>query len=153
MILTTALATYYLPKLSSLHTDKELRVEILNGYKLILPIVFLSSLLIYTLRFFIIELLYTPDFYLMSDFFIYQLVGDFFKMASWILAYLMLAKSMTKLFIITEIGSTLIYVIFGYVCVYYFGIKGISIAFAISYFLYLLTMIYIFRKLIISKRI
>lgn len=153
MILTTALATYYLPKLSSLHTDKELKLEILNGYKLILPIVFLSSLLIYLLRFFIIELLYTPDFALMSDFFLYQLIGDFFKMASWILAYLMLAKSMTKLFIITEIGSTLLYVIFGYVCVYYFGVKGISIAFAINYFLYLITMLYVFRRLLIGKKI
>lgn len=153
MILTTALATYYLPKLSSLHTDKELRLEILYGYKLILPIVFLSSLLIYILRFFIIELLYTPDFSLMSDLFLYQLVGDFFKMASWILGYLIVAKSMTKIYILTEIGSTLSYVILGYVCVDYFGIKGISIAFAINYFLFLIVMIYIFRNLLIGKKI
>ena len=151
MILTTALATYYLPKLSSLHTDKELRAEILYGYKLILPAVFLSSLLIYILRFFIIKLLYTPEFYQMSDLFLYQLVGDFFKMASWVLAYLMLAKSMTKIYILTEIGSTLSYLILGYVCVDYFGIKGISIAFAINYFLYLIVMIYIFRYLLIGK--
>lgn len=150
MILTTALATYYLPKLSSLHTNIELRSEILNGYKLILPIVFLSSLLIYILRFFIIELLYTPDFSLMSDLFLYQLVGDFFKMASWILGYLIVAKSMTKIYIITEISSTLSYIILGYVCVDYFGIKGISIAFAINYFLYFITMIVLFRKLLIN---
>lgn len=151
MILTTALATYYLPKLSSLHTDKELRAEILYGYKLILPAVFLSSLLIFILRFFIIKLLYTPEFYQMSDLFLYQLIGDFFKMASWVLAYLMLAKSMTKIYILTEIGSTLSYLILGYVCVDYFGIKGISIAFAINYFLYLIVMIYIFRYLLIGK--
>lgn len=151
MILTTALATYYLPKLSSLHTDKELRAEILYCYRLILPAVFLSSLFIYILRFFIIELLYTPDFSLMSDFFLYQLAGDFFKMASWILGYLIVAKSMTKIYILTEIGSTLSYVILGYVCVDYFGIKGISIAFAINYFLYLIVMIYIFRYLLIGK--
>jgi PST family polysaccharide transporter len=153
MILTTALATYYLPKLSSLHTDKELRAEILSGYRLILPVVFLSSLLIYLLRFFIIKLLYTPEFSQMSDLFLYQLVGDFFKMASWVLAYLMLAKSMTKLFLITEIGSTLLYIVLGYICVYFFGVDGISIAFAINYFIYLIAMIYIFRELLIGKKI
>lgn len=153
MILTTALATYYLPKLSSLHTDKELRTEIFNGYKLVLPTIIVSSFLIYLMRFIIIKILYTPDFSQMSELFFFQLLGDFFKMASWLLAYLMLAKSMTKLFIITEIGSTLLYLILGFVCVDFFGVKGISIAFAINYFVYLLVMIYIFRSLIFGKGI
>ncbi len=151
MILTTALAVYYLPKLSSLHTAKELRAEVLFGYKLILPVVFFSALLIYILRTNIIEILYTADFLEMSDLFFYQLLGDFFKMASWILGYLIVAKSMTKLFILTEILSTLLYIVLGYVCVNYFGIKGITIAFAISYFLYLLGMIFIFRNLLVGK--
>jgi PST family polysaccharide transporter len=151
MIVTTALATYYLPKLASLHTEKELKIEIIQGYKLILPFVFFSCLIIYLLRFFIIRALYTPDFLAMSDLFLYQLIGDFFKMTAWILAYLMVAKSMTKIYIITEIGFTLLYIILGYVCVNYFGIKGISIAFAISYSIYLVAMIFIFKDLLFSK--
>lgn len=151
MILTTALATYYLPKLSSIHTDKELRSEIIYGYKLVLPAVIISSLFIYFMRFIIINILYTPDFSQMSELFFFQLLGDFFKMASWLLAYLMLAKSMTKLFIVTEVGSTILYLILGYVCVNFFGVKGISIAFAINYFIYLLVMVYFFRNLIFVK--
>lgn len=151
MILTTALSTYYLPKLSSLHTNKELKDEILQGYKLILPAVFFSCLIIYLMRFFIIRLLYTSDFMVMEDLFLYQLLGDFFKMASWILTYLIVAKSMTKLFVITEIGFSLGYIILGYTCVHYFGIKGISIAFAINYFIYFVMMITFFRKLLFKK--
>jgi O-antigen/teichoic acid export membrane protein len=151
MILTTALSTYYLPKLASLHTDKELKNEILQGYKLILPTVFFSCMVIYLMRFFIIRLLYTSDFMVMEDLFFYQLLGDFFKMASWILAYLIVAKSMTKLFVIMEIGFSLGYIILGYTCVHYFGIKGISIAFAINYFIYFVIMIIFFRKLLFKK--
>jgi O-antigen/teichoic acid export membrane protein len=151
MILTTALSTYYLPKLASLHTDKELKNEILQGYKLILPTVFFSCMVIYLMRFFIIRLLYTSDFMVMEDLFFYQLLGDFFKMASWILAYLIVAKSMTKLFVIMEIGFSLGYIILGYTCVHYFGIKGISIAFAIKYFIYFVIMIIFFRKLLFKK--
>lgn len=148
MIMTTALTTYYLPKLASLHTDKELRTEILQGYKLILPFVLLSCSIIYFLRFFIIRLLYTSDFLEMADLFFFQLLGDFFKMASWILAFLMLAKSMTKIYIITEILFSCLYLFLGYVCVKFFGVKGISIAFAINYFLYMITMIMVFKKLL-----
>jgi len=151
MILSTALTTYYLPKLASLHTDKELKAEILQGYKLILPFVLFSSCVIYFSRFFIISLLYTPDFLEMSDLFFYQLLGDFFKMASWILAFLMLAKSMTKIYIITEILFSCLYVFSGYVCVKVFGVKGISIAFAINYFIYMVMMLTIFRKLLFTR--
>ncbi len=152
MIITTALSTYYLPKLASLHSDKELKTEISQGYKLILPFVFVSCIAIYLLRFFIIKILYTPDFIDMSDLFFYQLFGDFFKIASWILAYLMLAKSMTKMYIVTEVISTLSYVILGYICVHFFGIKGMSLAFAINYFIYLIYMFYIFRELLIGGK-
>lgn len=148
MLITSSLATYYLPKLASLHTDKELRTEIIHGYKIILPAVFFSCIVIYFLRFFIIKVLYTSDFSSMSDLFFYQLLGDFFKMGSWILGYLLLAKSMTKLFIITEILFSLLYITLGFVCVEYFGLVGVTIAFAINYFFYLICMIIVFRKLL-----
>lgn len=148
MLITSSLATYYLPKLASLHTDEELRFEIKQGYKIILPAVFFGCIVIYFLRFLIIRVLFTSDFNQMSDLFFYQLLGDFFKMSSWILGYLLLAKSMTKLFIITEIFFSLLYVVFGFLFVEYFGIVGITIAFAVNYFLYLLCMIIVFRKLL-----
>ncbi|WP_213637550.1 O-antigen translocase, partial [Providencia rettgeri] len=39
MIVTTALSTYYLPRLSEITDKKELKQEILQGYKILLPIV------------------------------------------------------------------------------------------------------------------
>lgn len=148
MLITSSLATYYLPKLASLHTDEELRIEIIQGYKIIIPAVFFSCLVIYFLRFFIIKVLYTSAFNEMSDLFFYQLLGDFLKMSSWILGYLLLAKSMTKLFIVTEIFFSLIYIMLGFVFVKYFGIVGVTMAFAINYLLYLICMIIVFRKLL-----
>lgn len=146
MLITTSLSTYYLPKLSSLKTDNELKTEIYNGYKVIIPAVIISCVLIFLLRFFIINILYTSDFTSMEKLFIWQLLGDIFKICAWVLAYLMLAKAMTKLFVITEIIFGLSYVIITYFCVIKWGILGASIAFAINYFLYLLTMVIIFRK-------
>lgn len=150
MIVTTSLGTYFLPKLSSLQTDKELKREILNGYKIILPPVLLGCTAIYFLRFFIIKLIYTPDFIEMENLFVYQLIGDFFKIAAWLLAYLMLAKAMTKSFIITELIFTLVYVLLSYFFVNKDGLVGITVAFAITYVIYFLIMLVLFRKIILS---
>jgi PST family polysaccharide transporter len=87
----------------------------------------------------------------MEQLFVYQLIGDFFKIAAWLIAYLMLAKAMTKLFIITEILFSTIYLVLGHVCVDLFGLIGLTIAFAINYFVYFLFMGCYFRKLIFSK--
>jgi PST family polysaccharide transporter len=148
LLVTTSLSTYYLPKLSSLHNDDDLRKEIFQGYKIILPVVFFSCLLIYLLRFFIIHILYTKEFETMNELFAFQLIGDFFKMAAWVLAYLMLAKAMTKAFIITEITFSISYILLGYVCIHLFKLNGITIAFAINYFIYLIVMAITFRKLL-----
>lgn len=151
LLIMTSLSTYYLPKLSSLKTDKELQNEIFKGYKIILPTVLFGCVIIYYLRFFIIKILYTPSFIQMEELFFWQLVGDFFKMAAWVLSYLMLAKAMIKIFIITEIIFTVSYVVFGFVFVKYFQLWGIAFAFALNYILYFLTMLFIFRKLIFNK--
>lgn len=151
MIITTSLSTYYLPKLSSLKSDGEIRKEIFSGYKIILPVVLLGCLAIYLLRFIIIQLLYTPAFLPMESMFFWQLLGDFFKMAAWLLAYVMLARSMTKVYIFTEIFFSVTYVAIGYVLVNMFQLKGAAIAFSINYFIYFIIMILIFRKLIFRK--
>jgi O-antigen/teichoic acid export membrane protein len=151
MVVTTALSTYYLPKLASLNTDLEIRKEILNGYKIILPTVFITCCLIYFLRFFIIKSLYTANFLKMEQLFYWQLIGDFFKIAAWVLAYLMLAKAMTKMFIIVETLFSINYVCLGYVFIYKYHLQGVTIAFALNYLILFIVMVFIFRKIVFNQ--
>lgn len=151
MILSTALSTYYLPKLSSLDSEVDIRVEIINGFKIIIPITLLGCILVYILRFRIINILYTPNFVQMETLFFWQLVGDFLKICAWILAHLMLAKSMTKIYIITEIIFSIIYVMISYNFLKYFGFEGTAIGFAVNYLIYFITMIVIFKKLLFKR--
>jgi PST family polysaccharide transporter len=151
LLITTSLSTYYLPKLSSLRKDMEIKAEIINGYKLIIPAVFAGCLIIYFLRFSIINTLFSSDFFEMNKLFFWQLLGDFFKILAWVLAYLMLVKSMTKVYIATEIIFSLSYVLLSYLLMQISGVEGVVIAFAINYFIYLLVMLGIFRKLLLLK--
>lgn len=152
LLITTSLSIYYLPKLSSLKTNEELRKEIFSGYKIIIPAVLLGCCAIYFLRFLIIRILYTSDFLQMESLFIWQLIGDFLKISAWVLSYLMLAKAMTKAFILTEVIFSVSYVVLGYIFLNIFQLKGITMAFAANYFIYLITMILLFRKLLFWKK-
>ncbi|MDM1328408.1 O-antigen translocase [Myroides odoratimimus] len=144
MIINTALATYYLPKLSSLQTKEEIKKELYNGFKIIMPLVITSCVVIYLLRFFVIRLLYTSSFYIMEELFIWQLLGDVFKVSAFLFAYLMLARSMTKLYIITEIVFSSLYVVLSYICIIKFSIIGATVSFMLNYLVYFLLFVYLF---------
>jgi PST family polysaccharide transporter len=152
MIFSTALSTYYLPKLSELQKDEELRNEIVEGYKIILPLVFISAFCIFILRDFIIFNLFTPEFSAMKSLFAFQLIGDFLKMASFSLAFLMISKAMTKTFIFTEFIFSFSFYILTVVFVNMNGLEGVTHAYALNYLLYLVTMLVLFRRIIFLKK-
>lgn len=151
-VLTTSIGVYYLPKLSEIKDNYELRYEIFRCYKVFIPILLLATFSIYALRNFIIWLLFTPAFYPMENLFIWQLLGDFFKIASWLLAYLMVAKAKTILFITTEILFTLSFVVLGFIFIHWNGTAGITQAYMTNYIIYLLTMIFLFKDIIFIKK-
>lgn len=151
LLITTAFLTYYLPKLSSLKTKKELQKEVFKVYALLMPMVLIGCTIIYFLRFFIITVLYTDHFMPMEQLFIWQLIGDFFKIGTWILTYLMLAKAMTRTYILAEIISTVSFIVLSYICLKTFGLRGITIAAAINSFMYFLAVVFLFRKLMFQK--
>ena len=148
MIVTTSLSVYYLPKLSSTKSNNLLRIEIFKTAKFILPLVFFAAILIYLSRDLIINVLYTNEFNAIRDLFLFQLIGDFLKIAGWLISFLMVSKAMIKPFIITEIVFILTYLLFSVLLIPVYGLQGLTIAFAINYFLYLIFMIYYFRKIL-----
>ena len=138
--ITSVLGVYYMPRLSEIQGKIELRNEIVKGYKTILPVVGCIALFIWLLRDLVIHLLFTPAFLPMKPLFTFQLLGDFFKIGSWLLAYLMIAKAMTKTFITTEIIFASSYVALSYYFMNHYGLIGSTYSFCINYGLYWLSM-------------
>lgn len=136
MLVTTTLGVYYLPRLSELSKIQDIKAEIYLGYKFIFPLAVISGIAIYFLRDWVIALLFSKTFLPMRDLFFWQMIGDSLKIGSWILAYLMLSKAMTKLFIITEILFAVTSILFTYICSQFFGFEGVSIAHLINYGIY-----------------
>ncbi len=148
MVITSSFSVYYLPRLSEISDRTELRHEIFKCYKVIVPLLLAGFTVIYFLRFFIVKLLFTHEFMPMTQLFIWQMAGDFFKICSWLLAFLMVAKSMTKAYISTEIIFTLSYILLGYTFIRLDGIVGLCQAYLTNYVLYLVVLTFMFRKLL-----
>jgi PST family polysaccharide transporter len=136
MLVTTTLGVYYLPRLSELTDPAELRREIREGYRLILPLSAASSVLIYLLRDPIITLLFSGDFTPMRELFAWQMLGDTLKIGSWLLSFLMLSKAMTGLFIILEVTFSAGFVLLTWLFVERLGLQGAAIAHAVTYAVY-----------------
>ena len=146
MIVTTSLGVYYLPRLSEIQDNTELKKEIISGYKIIMPIVIILAFGIYLFRELAVHIAFSEKFVPMLELFKWQLIGDVIKIASWLLGYLMLAKAMTKIFIYTEIVFSILFIVLSIVFINYFGLVGVTYAFSLNYFLHLIVMIFIFRK-------
>lgn len=148
MLASTILGVYYLPKLSETKYFIEIKKEIINGYKVILPLAMIASILVFTLQDFIVLVLFTEKFTPMKQLFFWQLLGDVVKISSWIISFMMLSKAMTKLFIITEVVFALSIIPLSYLCMYIFSFKGIALAFFINCLLYwIVCSLFSFRKL------
>ncbi|MBT8261712.1 MAG: O-antigen translocase [Bacteroidia bacterium] len=136
MVFSGAIFTLYvLPKFASIHTRSGFNRELLNIYKTLLPIFGVGMILVYLFRNLVIDIIY-PDFTAMAPLFKWQLMGDFVRLASVVLAHQFLAKKLVRNFIFTEILSLALF----YGLARYFttthGVEGVVIAHFIRYIIY-----------------
>lgn len=147
--ITTVLGVYYLPRLSEINTKEELRKEIVNGYKIILPMVGLLAFAIWLGKVWVVKILFTEEFMPMLPLFKFQLIGDFLKIGSWLLGFIMISKALTKTFIISEILFSCSFVILSFFFMEYYGVIGTTYAFCLNYALYWILLWFLMKKYIV----
>lgn len=146
MFVTSVLTLYILPKLAAIKTTKAFRTEVFNFYKTILPLFGCGLLLIYLLRNLLVRLVFTEDFLAMSPIFCWQLGGDLLRVASLVIAYQFLAKNMFWTFIGTQIFSLGVIYFSSVFFIDRYGFVGAGMGHLFSYFIYLVVVLFIFRK-------
>ena len=151
LFVNTILSIYYYPKLVAANSNREIKEVIWSFYKGIVGYFAIALVVIFLLRELLVQLVFTSNFEPVSQLFFWQLVGDFLKTISWILGLVFFAKKMTKAFIITESLSLLIMYFSSLYGISYFSLQGVVIAHAFSYFLYLMVLIFYFRKTLLEK--
>lgn len=146
LFFTTIINVYYLPRLASLYGRNALVRELRNAYYYLMPAVIISALAVYVCREWITGLLFDAEFSEAVSLYGSQLMGDVVKIAAFILSYVMLAKAMTRVFIVSECVFAATYLLLVGLLSVHYGVIGAMYAFAINYVLYLLFNLVVVRR-------
>lgn len=134
---TIGIGMYYFPKAASISSSSELIRETRYVIITIFPFLLLAIGCIFYLRDYIISILYSDDFYSARELFCPQLIGDMFRLLSFVPASILLAKGYFKLNATSEICINLLYVLLSYILLAKGeGVISINISYAIVYILY-----------------
>jgi len=152
MFSSAILTLYVIPKFSKIKTSTEFRKEVLTIYKTLLPLFAIGMLLIFSLKDWVIEITHGEDFFAMRSLFKWQLLGDFIKVASIIIAHQFLAKKMVKQFIATELISLVLFYGFSTYFIKSMGAEGIVLAHFVRYAICFPLIILLLRKHLFGNR-
>ncbi|MEP3838943.1 MAG: O-antigen translocase [Algibacter sp.] len=137
MFVSSLIVLYLLPRFTEINGFKAFKKEVLSFYKTIIPIMLVGLLLIYVLRHFIVLVIFSEEFKPVEDLFFWQLLGDFVKILSIVIAYQFLAKKMFWHYILTEAFLVIIlYTTSVYFIDLYDHVEGAVIAHFVSYLMY-----------------
>lgn len=144
MFINSLMALYILPRFAELKSRKEFRKEVFSFYKTVLPVFAVILGIVYLGRSLLVTVLFTEEFRPIEDLFGYQILGDFMRVMSMVIAYKFLAKKMFTHFIIIEVFLFVIMYFSSIYLIDVFGVKGAVMGHCLSYFMHFGIVILIF---------
>lgn len=150
MFINSLMVLYILPRFAEINTKKEFRKEVFSFYKTIMPIFALILLVIYLSRSLLVSLLFTQDFQPVEELFGYQILGDFMRVLSMVIAYQFLAKKMFAHFIVLEIFLFVIIYFTSINFIDLYGLKGAVMGHCLSYIMHFGIILLIFGSSLFS---
>ena len=142
----SSISLYYLPKLVEANTGQEMLKVVIWGFKFLFAVALPAILLIFLFGSDVISLLYTTNFLEAIFLLKWELLGTFLKLLSFTVSFIMIAKKLTTVFVLSELISGLVFFGLSVLLVEMYGVVGASMAFAGTYFLYLLWVFIYFGK-------
>jgi O-antigen/teichoic acid export membrane protein len=134
-----AMATDYYPRLSAVAHSNELSKKAMNeqaeiALLIIAPIIMVFLVFING----VILILYSTKFIAINEMVHWAALGMLFKAASWSIAFILLAKSASKLFFWNELLANVYILLFNIIGYRLGGLEGLGISFMLAYFVYLI---------------
>ena len=142
----SSISLYYLPKLVEANTGQEMFKVVLWGVKFLFALALPAMILIFLFGSDIILLLYTTNFLEAIFLLKWELLGTFLKLLSFTVSFIMVAKKLTRVFVLSELISGLVFFVLSVLLVEMYGVVGASIAYAGTYLMYLLWVVIYFGK-------
>lgn len=151
LFVTSLISLYVLPSLSKDTTYTNYRTTILKFYKTILPLVIFGLIAVYWSRNLLITFLFTEEFEPSTTMFKWQLLGDFVKIITTVMAFRFIAMNDLWRYLIAEVLSILSFYMLSLYFIPVYQEEGVVIAYLGNYLFYLVLLLIILRKELFTK--
>ena len=150
-LLSSGLSLYYMPKLASLKTDSDFKIELKSYFKVFVPLFFLMLVIILLFKDLLLSILFTKDFMQVKEVLIWQLLGDLFRVMTLAFGYQIVVKSRMKDYFIIEIVFNSIYLVLSFYLVKIFSFEGAFQSYFYASLVTFILILFMFRKLFIKS--
>lgn len=142
----SAMGTDYYPRLSAVNKDNE-KCKVVMNQQGEIGILILAPLILACIVFipWIVRILYSERFLGANDYIIWAASGMLFKMASWAISFIFIAKGESKLFMINETAVNIYSLGLQLLGYWLLGLKGIGIGYALTFLCYFIQVYVISR--------
>ena len=139
------LAYYFMPMISRLIIGREIGVVTLKFMAVMMIVFIIGAGILYNWREFLIPLILSSSFESLNELIIYQLVGDFFKVASYVVGFVAVAKAATKVYMAAELVQNILFLASAVLMLKFFpGVKGVMVGYMIAYAVYFVFSVVVF---------
>jgi len=147
-LILRSMGTDFFPRLSAICEEKDKVKQLINEQSYIVLII-ATPLIIGMLIFsdLALSILYSGTFTGANTLLCWQLAGTFFKILSWPIAFIMLARNKGFIFFITEVVFYIVYIVSSYLLYPYYGLEAAGIGYLIAYIVYLILVFIVGQKL------
>lgn len=146
MVFSGAIFTLYvIPKFSGIYKKTDFVKEVKTIYKTLLPLFAVGMIVIYFGRQLFIDYIFI-DYTGMKPLFKWQLMGDFMRLVSLVLAHQFFAKKMVRNFIFTEVLSLALFYVFANYLSGIYGVEGVVMAHFFRYIIYFIVVVFLVNR-------
>jgi len=147
LFFSSGLSLYYMPKLASLNTESEFKIELKSYLKTFVPLFLIMLIAIFLLKGIILKAAFTDEFSKIEGVLIWQLLGDFFRILTLAFGFQILVKTMIKRYFIIEIVFNLSYLLLSFYLFKQFSVEGVLQAYFIANLITFIVILGMFRKM------
>ncbi|WP_460094610.1 O-antigen translocase [Pseudomonas sp. H2_E02] len=106
---TIFLAVYFMPMVSEKVKIEQITPLVLKFMKLVMGGFLAAAIVFYALRHYIIPLLLSSEFVALEGLIKYQLLADFFRVTTYVISFIVVAKAALKIYLISELTQGFIF--------------------------------------------
>ncbi|MFV8442796.1 O-antigen translocase [Flavobacterium sp. LB2P44] len=153
LVFSSGLSLYYMPKLASLTTELEFKVELKSYFKFFVPLFLTVLVAVFLLKGIIVDVAFTAAFSKVNEVLIWQLLGDLLRIMTLAFGYQVVVKASVKKYFILEIVFNVAYLLLSFYLVSLFSFEGALLAYFFANLIVFFLILFMFRKLLLNSKL